>query len=677
VFSQQDHQLSVNAVPYGTLPLGKSGDFFNLGFGTEVSVSFIPDFLRYFGLQAGGDIIALPLDTGTAQSNSSVRALSGSAGPMFRFPFGDRFSVFAQGKVGYYYWGPGGGWDAGDSNGGGLTVGGGAGALFRIAGPFTVGAGVAYDFYSKLYNGFSFRLAVRLDFPGLEKETGTLKIQDIRLQPLFPVLYSYYDNHPVGTVQVQNTGKKTAEDVAVEFFVERYMDNPMKVGTTFNLGPGETKTVDLYALFTDELMEVTEGTKASAKVSVTYPGKRDVYTEDAAEVLEFYNRNAMTWDDDAKIASFITAKDPEIMNFAKNVVTWMQEVKNPAVDENLQKGITVFEAVREYGIQYEIDPTTPFSEFSEDAGAIDFLQFPRQTLQYTNGDCDDLTALYTSMLEAVGVETAFITVPGHIYAAFTLKGPVEEVKKTFSRQEDLIFTGGKAWLPVEITMFQDGFREAWQTGAKEWREHSGKEQAALHPTRQAWDTYQAVGFKEGAAGIQLPNRQAVTDAVSASVQAYVEREIFPQVEELEKKLAETQGSVRYRNKLAVVYARYGLYDKALKNFEQVLSRREYSPALTNVANIHFIRQNFSKALEFYNRALARNEGNTAALVGVARCNHEMENYGLVKQTYAKIRDLDPAAAERFAYLDMQGDTDARASAAAELKTTVLWDDEEE
>jgi tetratricopeptide (TPR) repeat protein len=186
-----------------------------------------------------------------------------------------------------------------------------------------------------------------------------------------------------------------------------------------------------------------------------------------------------------------------------------------------------------------------------------------------------------------------------------------------------------------------------------------------------------VGFKEGAAGIQLPNRQAVTDAVSASVQAYVEREIFPQVEELEKKLAETQGSVRYRNKLAVVYARYGLYDKALKNFEQVLSRREYSPALTNVANIHFIRQNFSKALEFYNRALARNEGNTAALVGVARCNHEMENYGLVKQTYAKIRDLDPAAAERFAYLDMQGDTDARASAAAELKTTVLWDDEEE
>jgi hypothetical protein len=54
VYSQQDHLLSVNAIPYGTLPLGTSGDFFNLGFGTEGSVSFIPGFLRYFGLAGRG-----------------------------------------------------------------------------------------------------------------------------------------------------------------------------------------------------------------------------------------------------------------------------------------------------------------------------------------------------------------------------------------------------------------------------------------------------------------------------------------------------------------------------------------------------------------------------------------------------------------------------------------------
>jgi len=66
------------------------------------------------------------------------------------------------------------------------------------------------------------------------------------------------------------------------------------------------------------------------------------------------------------------------------------------VDENLQKGMAVFEAVKSYGIRYEIDPTTPFSEFSENEQAVDFLQLPRQTLQFTNGDCDDLSMLYTA-----------------------------------------------------------------------------------------------------------------------------------------------------------------------------------------------------------------------------------------------------------------------------------------
>jgi len=48
----------------------------------------------------------------------------------------------------------------------------------------------------------------------------------------------------------------------------------------------------------------------------------------------------------------ITAKDPEIMNFAKNVMSWMQAVKNPALDENFQKGAAIFEAVKTFGIRY-------------------------------------------------------------------------------------------------------------------------------------------------------------------------------------------------------------------------------------------------------------------------------------------------------------------------------------
>ena len=41
---------------------------------------------------------------------------------------------------------------------------------------------------------------------------------------------------------------------------------------------------------------------------------------DFTPVIEFYNRNALTWDDARKVSAFVTAKDPEIMRFAKKAI---------------------------------------------------------------------------------------------------------------------------------------------------------------------------------------------------------------------------------------------------------------------------------------------------------------------------------------------------------------------
>ena len=54
---------------------------------------------------------------------------------------------------------------------------------------------------------------------------------------------------------------------------------------------------------------------------------------------------------------------------------------------------------------------------SKQSGATDFLQFPRETLRYTTGDCDDLSILYCSVMQSLNIDTALITVPGHIYVA--------------------------------------------------------------------------------------------------------------------------------------------------------------------------------------------------------------------------------------------------------------------
>lgn len=204
------------------------------------------------------------------------------------------------------------------------------------------------------------------------------------MTPLYPVLYWSHDTQSVGSAVVRNTGRKAVETISLSLYVDRYMDEPTTVGVPFTLAPGEERTVDVFGLFREDLLEITEGTKASARVTVTHAAGRGEYERNQTAGLEFHNRNALSWDDDQRIASFVTAKDPEVLTFSRNVVSWTVAVANQALDRNFQKGAALFEAVRAHGVRYAIDPVTPFDELSDQADAIDFRQFPRQTLQWRN-----------------------------------------------------------------------------------------------------------------------------------------------------------------------------------------------------------------------------------------------------------------------------------------------------
>ena len=223
-------------------------------------------------------------------------------------------------------------------------------------------------------------------------------------------------------------------------------------------------------------------------------------------------------------------------------------------------------------------------------------------------------------------------------------------------------------------MFQDSFEKAWQTGAKEWRENTSKEQAKLYPTRESWQIYQAVGFNEGAA-IQPPDRGRVTAAFEKSITSYVDREIYPQAAQIQTQMQQSNNNSRYKNRLAVLYARYGLYDRASETFKEIVQKTEYKPALINMGNIFFIKADFESASEYYQRVLNVDTNNKAALLGVSRCNHELENYGMVTKTYQKLKVIDPDLAMRFAYLDLRGEEATRAADAAGMREMVLWEEE--
>ena len=107
----------------------------------------------------------------------------------------------------------------------------------------------------------------------------------------------------------------------------------------------------------------------------------------------------------------------------------------------------------------------------------DFVQFPKQTINLKGGDCDDLSVLYSAVLESVGIQTALIDYKpekglGHVNLLFNTELSPRRAKwitdndsKYFIRKN----SNGKdqVWIAIETTSLT-GFMKAWDLGIEKF-----------------------------------------------------------------------------------------------------------------------------------------------------------------------------------------------------------------
>jgi hypothetical protein len=492
------------------------------------------------------------------------------------------------------------------------------------------------------------------------------------IDQIFPVFHKYYDDHPIGKAILKNKGKGTIEGIQVQLIVKGYMTEKKPCTGLDRLEPGAQKEVELYALFTKDVLEISEPTKALANISVEYTAGGQAWTQEFVQTVSFLNRNNMTWDDDNRVAAFVTANDRSIMMFRSAVVTIVDQA-SAAVDAKLRTAIAIHEALRLYGMKYWSDPKSSFVDAYKKKTDVDYLQFPEQTLQLRTGDCDDLSILYAALLEASSVDTAFITVPGHIFIAFELLMPPEKAKTAFFKWEDLIITKGKAWVPLEVTSIKESFLKAWETGAKEWRDASSRGQAILFTFEDARKKYAPVGFSTTAPAMSLPSESALASAYKAEVKKFIDREIATAVAVLKAEINKNGGKPESVNRLGALYASYGLFNEAENEFLGILKKTEYVPTLVNLGNIAFLRGNAQKAAEYYERAQKKDPDRPLVLLGLARAHHELENYGKVQTAYSRLKTVDPSLASDYTYLELRGTEATRAASISEVTQRVEWD----
>ena len=165
----------------------------------------------------------------------------------------------------------------------------------------TIGVGIeaSYRNYFGLKNNLAITLAASYHFP-TAPSGDIIEIEGIEFVPIFPVFFKYYDDHPVAKATIYNKGNLPLKDVKASLFIKRYMDDPKQYVVAESLEPGERKPIELYGLFADRILEVSEGTKVTASITLEYELSGQSRSVELVESLRINNRNAMTWDDDRK-----------------------------------------------------------------------------------------------------------------------------------------------------------------------------------------------------------------------------------------------------------------------------------------------------------------------------------------------------------------------------------------
>lgn len=511
--------------------------------------------------------------------------------------------------------------------------------------------------------GISVGMGYRLPLSSATRQH-LLDFSSLAIANVFPSLRSSYDSRAVGTVTIRNTGRTAATNIRVRFMVKQYMDAPKDSLTIGRLEPGASVEVPLYALFNDSILGITEATKATGEVTVAYGGIEQSRTS----TVLVYDRNALTWKDDRMAAAFVSSKDPWVLDLTGNIMAAVMADRNPEVPKNLQTAIAIHEGLRAYGISYMLSPNRPFAQAVVDTAAVDTLKFPRQTLGFRAGDCADLSVLYASCFEAAGIETAFVTVPAHIFMAADLGLSPAQAKAQGLDVRDCIVQGDRVWVPIETTLRSAGFGEAWRKAAGEWRDASAAGKAAVFPIHEAWNRYAPVGLPADGSAIALPSRADVLRAFRIELAKAVNTQLNVRLEGMGPLPVKGPGYAKASNDRGVLYAKYGLYDEAERDLKSA-AREQYTPAIINLGNVAFIKSDYQTAYGYYAQAARISPDNPRLLVNLATAAASLGRTDEVVATLERVKKLDPKIADRYASL-AQTSTATTRSAAIERET--VW-----
>ncbi len=663
-------QVSVRVEPQAWIPAGNSLpgsslDLFSVGYGLDLKADM--SFFGFLSPFVEGGINSIPYNGVAGKSLTFGQGGAGLSFYVFPIP---RLMARAGASAGMAYaWipgqsGPAPYWKAKAEIG------------VRVNPSFTILGNAGYSQLlgteTPIYKGFSAGLIFNIGMDKLRGGTSGLATTVKKQEQIFPIAYYKSEKTPIAFMDLTNAESAELREVKVSFSAGTYTSRESVCAQLPLLLRGKTVEIPIYANFNDKVLGFSETTKIQGDIKVEYKILDAGRSVSKAITVVFNNRNAATWADDRVMAAFISPQDPVMLELSKYLAGLVRVHSRSEIDKFLQYGMGMFEGLRVYGLVWTADPNIPYVDARKDVTKLAYLQYPYQTLSYKSGDSDAIAFALAEALESVAVPAAIAALPEDVIVAFPLDMNEAQARTTFGELGNFIFDSGKVWVPLRASMIRDGFLRAWQAGADLWKAQGSAPK--LVKIEEAWKDFSPIALADVDYKPAKPSEESVTLAFENVLGRFVTAEVEPKAARLLATM-QGEGTGKQRNALGIVYAQYGLYEQAKAEFEKAVAK-DYSPALVNLANVAFLLKDYDTAASYFTKALSAQPGNKAAMIGLARARYELDAYAEADELFARVKAVDPALAERYAYLSSKVDAGQAlraSSAAADRGGGMTWD----
>jgi hypothetical protein len=242
----------------------------------------------------------------------------------------------------------------------------------------------------------------------------------------------------------RNTGNKPVTDFSVSYQVPGYIDWTTP-DTLPQIPPGHTIIKCFYPQFPKKVTEIKNDTPSTLETRIRWndgsgPMREDVVREEflfrgvnEIEYTDLPFNELVDWFDgwvnSNLLAAMVTPNDPVVAEYAAAITEKLRgALAGSGTDEDriaVMAGLYNF--MTETGMRYAGGMGFP-ETVGDTHTMVQTVRLPRDVILSNNGLCIELTLLWASVLEHLGMESLVFIIPGHAFIVVPVKNELNGLK---------------------------------------------------------------------------------------------------------------------------------------------------------------------------------------------------------------------------------------------------------